>query len=290
MLGSVPRFDAAQYKETTREQWQSAAEAWHRWGPKIERWLGPATDLLLDMARVREGSSVLDVAAGAGGQTLAAARRVGPTGNVVATDISSNLLAFARQEARRAGLINVETRVLDGENLEVPLKSFDAVISRLGLIYFPDQQKALTSMRWALKPAGRVAAIVYSTPEKNGFFSVPLSVIRRRANLPQPLPGQPGPFSLGGEGLLQAAFEQAGFREIVTCSMAAPLHMNSAGECLRFEKEAFGGLFQMMACLDEAGRNAAWEEIERELHQFDGPRGFEAPCDLIVGAAASPIW
>jgi cyclopropane fatty-acyl-phospholipid synthase-like methyltransferase len=77
MTGTAPEFDAARYKETTREQWQSAAEAWHRWGPKTERWLGPATDLLLDMARVREGSNVLDVAAGAGGQSVAAALRVG---------------------------------------------------------------------------------------------------------------------------------------------------------------------------------------------------------------------
>jgi SAM-dependent methyltransferase len=219
---------------------------------------------------------------------LAAARRVGSAGRVVATDISSNILDFARQEARRVGLINVETRVLDGENLEVALGSFDAVISRLGLIYFPDQQKALRGMRWALKPAGRVAAIVYSTAEKNGFFSVPLSVIRRRANLPQALPGQPGPFSLGGAGALHAAFDQAGFRDIVTCSLAAPLHMNSAAECVRFEKESFGALHQMLAGLAETERNAVWEEIERELHQFDGPNGFEAPCDLIVGAAASP--
>ena len=161
MQSTTPKFDADQYKTMTREQWQSAAAAWHRWGPRIERWLAPATDLLLDMARVREGSRLLDVAAGAGGQSLAAARRVGPTGRVLATDISSNILAFARQEAQRAGLLNVETRILDGENLEVPLEWFDAVISRLGLIYFPDQQKALRGMRWALKPAGRVAVIVY---------------------------------------------------------------------------------------------------------------------------------
>lgn len=290
MLDTAPQFDAAQYKETTRQQWQSAAEAWHRWGPKIERWLGPATDLLLDMARIREGSRVLDVAAGAGGQTLAAARRVGPTGHVVATDISSNIVSFAGLEARKAGLTNVETRVLDAESLEVPLGSFDAAISRLGLIYFPDRRKALIGMRWALKPAGRVAAIVYSTAERNGFFSVPLSIIRRRAMAPPPLPGQPGPFSLGGAGVLHAAFEQAGFRDVVTCSLTAPLHMNSAAECARFEKESFGALHQMMSGIDEAERNAVWEEIERELHQFDGPNEFEGPCELIVGAAAAPIW
>lgn len=93
----------------------------------------------------------------------------------------------------------------------------------------------------------------------------------------------------GGAGMLHGAFEKAGFRDIVICSLAAPLRMNSAAECVRFERESFGALHQMMASLDEAERIAAWEEIERELHQFDSSNTFEAPCDLIVGAASSAI-
>ena len=101
---------------------------------------------------------------------------------------------------------------MDGENLELPDGSVDAVVSRVGLIYFPDQHRALTEMRRVLVPGGRVAAIVYSTPENNRFFSLPVSIIRRRANLGPPLPGQPGPFSLGAPGVLAAAYERAGFR------------------------------------------------------------------------------
>jgi cyclopropane fatty-acyl-phospholipid synthase-like methyltransferase len=97
-------FDARQYKVTTRAQWEAAAEAWHRWGPTIEDWLGPATERMLDTAGVRDGSRVLDVAAGAGGQTLAAARRVGPQGHVLATDISPALLEFAAAAASDAGV------------------------------------------------------------------------------------------------------------------------------------------------------------------------------------------
>ncbi len=93
-----------------------------------------------------------------------------------------------------------ETRVLDGEQLDVPPGTFDAVISRVGFIYFPDQDAAFVSMRLALRPGGRLAGIVYSTPEANGFFSIPVSVIRRRAQLPAPAQGQPGPFSLGAPG------------------------------------------------------------------------------------------
>ncbi len=287
MTIEAPRFDPVKYKETTREQWQEAAEAWHRWGPTLEEWLGQATEIMLDMAGVGSGSRVLDVAAGAGGQTIAAARRAGPDGYVLATDISSNILEFAAESARQAGLANVETRVMDGEGLEeLEEGSFDAVISRVGLIYFPNQQKALAGMRRALKPGGKIAAVVYSTPENNKFFSIPISIIRQRAQLPPPLPGQPGPFSLGNPGVLEEAFRSAGLRDGHSQALSAPLRVPTAAECVRFERESFGALHQMLSGLDDAQRAAAWSEIERKLESFEGPDGFEGPCELVIGSGA----
>jgi SAM-dependent methyltransferase len=216
-------FDPAKYKHTTREQWETAAAAWHRWAPTLRSWLGPATERMLDLAQVRSGCHVLDVAAGAGDQTLQAAERVGPGGSVLATDISPAILEFAAAEARRAGHSNVTTRVMDGENLDLRDASFDAVISRVGLIYFPDQQRALREMHRVLVLGGRVAAIVYASADKNGFFSVPVSIVRGAAKLGAPLPGQPGPFSLAAEGVIEAAFTRAGFREVKAERVDAPL-------------------------------------------------------------------
>jgi SAM-dependent methyltransferase len=136
-------FDPVHYKSTTRAQWEDAAAAWHAWGPTLEDWLGEATELMLDAAGVTTGSSVLDVAAGAGGQSLAAARRVGPAGQVLATDVSPATLGHAAAAAATAGLTTVRTRELDGERLDVDPGAFDAVVCRLGLIYFPDQSGAL---------------------------------------------------------------------------------------------------------------------------------------------------
>src|SRR6476620_3716873 len=113
-------FDPAQYKATTRQQWDDAAEAWHRWGPTLEAWLGPATEQMLDAASVTTGSRVLDVAAGTGGQTLTAARRVGPGGRVLATDISSRILSYAGTVAAEAGLTNMKTLEADGEATHPP--------------------------------------------------------------------------------------------------------------------------------------------------------------------------
>jgi len=285
---SAATFDPIAYKRTTAEQWDAAAEPWHRWGPTLEDWLGEATEVMLDLAGVGVGARVLDVAAGAGGQTLAAARRVGPRGTVVATDISPNILAFAEQAAHEAGLDNVRTAEMDGEHLEVQEGAFDAVISRVGFIYFPDQHAAFTGMRRALRAGGRLAGVVYATPEANRFFSIPVSIIRRRAELAPPTPGQPGPFSLGAPGVIEAAFERAGFTDIEVRPVSAPLRMPSAAECVRFERESFGALHQMLAGLSEAEREDAWEQIEQELSQFESAAGFEGPCELIVAAGTSP--
>lgn len=280
---TTPVFDPVRFKETTRQQWQEAAEAWSRWDETITAWLGPATESMLDLAGIGPGSSVLDVAAGAGEPAITIARRVGPAGRVLATDISSRILEYAAAAAAGAGLANVETRVMDGEHLDLPDEVFDVVTSRVGLIYFPDQGRALAEMRRVLKPGGRVAAIVYTTPERNRFFSIPVGIIRRRAQLPPPQPGQPGPFSLGGAGVLEDAFGRAGYRDVETRVVPSPLWLPSAAECVRFERESFGALHQMLSGLPEAERAAAWDEIGRELEQFEGPDGFNGPCEMIVG-------
>jgi hypothetical protein len=137
-------------------------------------------------------------------------------------------------------------------------------------------------MRRALKPSGRVGAIVYTTAENNKFFSIPVSIIRRRAQLPPPLPGQPGPFSLGTPGVLEEAYRQAGFHDIQTRVVSAPLRMSSANECVRFERESFGALHQMLAGVNEAERESVWEEIANELHQFETADGFVGPCEMLV--------
>jgi hypothetical protein len=154
----------------------------------------------------------------------------------------------------------------------------------VGLIYFPDQQRALRGITHALKAGGRFATVVYSTPDKNTFFSIPVGIIRRRAKLPPPLPGQPGPFSLGGEGILEQALQKAGLRDVQVRKVVSPVRTASAAECVRFERESFGALHQMMAGLTEAERGETWAEIERELRQFEAAGGFVGPCEMLVGA------
>ena len=279
-------FDADQYKTTTRQQWEDYAFGWNDWGPLLETWLGEATDRMLDLAGIQTGSRVLDIAAGAGGQSIAAARRVGTDGSVLATDLSPAILRYAAHAAETAGLHNLSTRELDGERLaELPAETFDAAISRLGLIYFPSRHQALTGVHHALREAGRLATVTYSTAAKNGFFSVPVSIIRERAQLPAPALGQPGPFSLADPEVLERDLVQAGFHDIVIEVIDAPVRLASAAECVRFERESFGAFHQMLGSLGPEDQASVWEEIETALRPYETHDGFVGPCELVIAGA-----
>lgn len=278
-------FDAANYKNTQREQWNRDGAAWHRWNADLERWYGEVTLQMLDQARLRPGQRVLDVAAGAGEPAVGAAERVGPEGFVLATDISEGMLEIARRVARDRGLRQIETRAMDGEALDVADASFDAVLCRLGLMYMPRPVAALCEWRRALREGGRVAVGVFSTPERNGWGTVPAEVIRRHAGLPPPAPGQPGPFSLGDPGALEEVFRQAGFADPEVRAVPITQRMGSAAEYMKIAREAFGTFNAMMAHLAPRERESAWDEVEAAMRSFESPRGFEAPGECLVCAA-----
>ena len=285
MTAPQPIFDAAKYKNTQREQWNKDGAAWRRWNPTLDRWYGDMTRQMLDLADVQPGQRVLDIAAGAGEPAVSAAERVGPEGYVLATDISEGIVELARQVAAEKGLAQIETRAMDGENLDLPDDSFDVVLCRLGLMYMPQPVTALREWRRTLKVGGRVAVIVFSTPERNSWGAVPAAIIRRRAQIPAPLPGQPGPFSLGGAGVLESIFRQAGFGNPEVCTLHVPHKMHNAAEYVQVAREAFGAFNAMMAQLSAPERDSVWDEIESSMRGFESPAGFEVPGECFIASA-----
>ena len=277
-------FDADTFKASTKAQWNAVADRWNAWGALLDTWLGPATDTLLDMCDVARGSAVLHVAGGYGQDAMQSARRVGPTGRVVSTDFSDELTRIAAQNFEASGLSHVSATVMDGEAIDVNGDPFDVVLSRVGLIFFPDQLGSVRSQMAALKPGGRVGALVYATPEECRFFSDPAGIIRRHAGLPAPAPGMPGPFSLGQPGAIESLFEKAGLQDIRSRKIDAPVVLESAGECLRFEQESFGALHQTLSNLDEDAKTAAWKDVKTALEHFETEKGFFGPCVMIAAS------
>src|SRR5215510_3673732 len=193
---------------------RQAAEAWRRGATTRAQSVGPATELMLDLANLVTGSRVLDVAAGTGDQTILAARRVGPTGSVLATDIAADMLTIAAEAAIQAGLSNVTTHVMDAQQVDLEAQSFDAAISRLGLMFIPDLHRALAGIRRALRPGGRFAAIVVSSAEKNPYIALPLEIACRRARRPISALEKIGMFSLGSPAVLEDVLTKGGFSNV----------------------------------------------------------------------------
>lgn len=284
----MKNFDAEAYKLSTQVQWDTVAEHWNAWGPLLDRWLGPATETLLDMCGVHTGSRVLHIAGGSGQDALQSARRVGRSGCVLSTDFSEELTRLANAQFKDARLSQAQAETMDGENIKVNGELFDAVISRVGLIFFPDQDRSMLSQVAALRPGGTVGALVYATPQECRFFSDPVGVIRKHAGLPPPAAGMPGPFSLGAPGVIEALFERAGLTDIETRKIEAPVELASAKECLRFEQESFGALHQMLGGLDEEARQDAWDAVEIVLESFETAQGFVGPCTMIAASGRKP--
>jgi SAM-dependent methyltransferase len=289
MVTVMTGFDAIAFKKTTHGQWNAVADRWNTWGPLLDSWLGPVSETLLDMAKVTAGSRVLHVAGGSAQEALQSARRVGPAGYVLTTDLSEALTALAAANLEAAGHKNAQAQVMDGEQLSLAGEPFDAVLSRVGLIYFPDQLGAVEHQVAALRPGGHVGAIVYATAEECRFFSDPVGVIRRHAALPPPTPDQPGPFSLGAPGRIEALFEAAGLVDIQVRKINAPVILPSAAECLRFEQESFGALHQMLGKFDEAAKAQAWAEVGAKLSAFETNGRFEGPCVMIAAVGRKPL-
>ena len=259
------------------------AEQWHRARAQRGDVNGPASEMMLDLASLGAGNRVLDVAAGTGDQTLMAARRVGPTGYVLATDNSISMLNVAAEAAQNAGLSNVDTRVMDAENIELDADSFDAVICRMGLMLFSNPIKALIGMHRVVKPTRKVVALVWSTEEKNPCRGIPLTIVRRFGSDLAAVPGLRLMFALGELGILENTFRSSGFHDVAVRAVTTRWRFPSTAKAIRATKASFPGLQRMMAQLSDAARELAWTEIEQQLSQFDGPNGFEAPGEVLIG-------
>jgi ubiquinone/menaquinone biosynthesis C-methylase UbiE len=239
---------------------------------------------MLNMANIVIGSRVLDVAAGTGEQTILAARRVGPTGSVLATDIAAKMLKIAAEAAHQAGLSNVATQVMDAQQLDVEAESFDAAISRLGLMFIPNLPGALAGIRRALKPGGKLAAIVMSSAERTRYFALPLEIACRHGRRPASALDRIGLFSLGSPAVCEAAFTNAGFSNVTVRAVPTRRWYPSRAEALQDRKDSCPEVGELMADLSDTEREIAWSEIEQAIGQFEGPNGVEVFGEVLVGA------
>lgn len=265
-----------------RAIWDAAADGWHGHQPLIRAWLSTATSMMLDAARIGPGMQVLDVAAGSGDQTLHIASRIGPTGHVLATDLSPRCVELAGTTLKGAGFANASFLVADGETLDLEPR-FDAVVCRLGLMFYPDPLEGLRRMRAALKPEGYCAALVFSDAASNPCIVSAIKTAAALANGPAFDPNRVGGLlSLGRSGRLHDLFVQAGFRNVTTIRISAPMRLPSAAHYVRFLQGAAGPVRSLIERLDVPSQALAWTRIEAEMAQYETPDGWTGPKELLL--------
>src|SRR2546422_236664 len=204
------QIDAGEFRAKQRNDWDSAAQGWHDWQELITGATAAVSERLVELAAIKPGDRVLDVAAGSGEPSLTAAKVVGPEGSVVATDISAGMLEFGRERAAAAGIDNIQFVESDASSLDYPEGSFDAALSRWGIIFEPDAEAAAARVRGFLKPGAKMAISSWGPPDQVPMLGLPMKTVMQRLNVPPPPPGTPAPLSRPPPEALGALLERAG--------------------------------------------------------------------------------
>jgi ubiquinone/menaquinone biosynthesis C-methylase UbiE len=281
-------LDSKQYKEAERQSWNSVAPAWQKWWKTIERGTEGVSRRLVELAEIKPGSRVLDIATGIGEPSITAANQVGKNGRVLATDISSQMLTIAKERVASLGLLNViEFREGDVETIELQSSSFDAVLCRWGLMFLPDLKAGLTNINRSLKEGGHLAASVWAAPAQDTLSDVTMKIVMKETNSPPPPPGTPGPFSLSDENTLKNTFLTSGFKNLALERISVSFDFDSPADFTSFILETSCPLLKMITnqILERRGeiKKAVTEVAKSYTDNITGKVKFGNEAILIVG-------
>lgn len=231
------------------------------------------SERMLDLACLGPGMRVLDLASGMGEPALRAARRVGPSGFVLGTDLVDGMLEAAREQARAEGLSNIDFRAVEAEALEVPEQSFDVATVRWGLMYMARPELALERVWRALRPSGRLVCALWAGPEEVEYASLPRRSMERFHPVPPSDPEAPGVFRFSRPERLRPLLERSGFTLEHVESMHVPVMEATDGAGVARWIRGFGGpVAKLVAELPEATQRAWEDEVARacEPYRKDG--------------------
>jgi enediyne biosynthesis protein CalE5 len=281
-------IDPAEFRQGQRDQWNTAATGWRKWSELIDSAASAASERLVELAEVKSGSRVIDIAAGYGEPSLSAAKVAGPDGSVVATDISAEMLAYGRERAEAAGLENIEFVEADASSLDFPAESFDAALSRFGIIFEPDGEGAAARVRGFLKPGAKMAIAGWGPPDRTPFLGIPMRTAMQALDVPPPPPGTPGPMSRPTPEALGGLLEGGGFSDVQVEEAEVTLTFESAEMFTTFVREIAPPITAMIEPHPEDVQKQTWDAITeavREVAAEDGTVTMTSQVLMATGSA-----
>lgn len=278
-------IDPTEFREGQRQQWDNAATGWDRWQSLIDDEAHVVSERLVELAGVEPGSRVLDVAAGLGEPSLTAARAAGPEGKVVASDISAEMLAFGRKRAEDAGIENIEFVESAAAALDFPADSFDAALSRWGIIFDPDGEGAAARVRGFLTDGGRMAISSWGPPDRVPMLGVPMKTVLGLIGADPPPPGTPGPLSRPTPDAIGGLLEGGGFSDVEVEEVEIEMEWQSPEEFTTFVREIAPPITALLAGQSDETRDEAWQAITDAIRQQASEDGTLRLRNLVLMAS-----
>lgn len=271
-----------QETEVLRE-WRESASYWQKHIVTIRTMFGPVTQALIGDAGIKKGDAVLDVAGGPGEPSLTIAETVGPTGSVTCTDVIAEMVSAAQTEAQRRGVRNVKFEQCSADSLPFEGRMFDAVVSRLGAMFFPDPAAALREMLRVTKSAGAVSLAVWDKSEFNPFSYVVTNVVSRYFEVPPADPNAPGAFRFAEAGALAEILKDVGARDVkervLKFDIAAPI---SPREFWEMRSETSGTLREKLAAIPRHQCDLIEQEVQDAVREFFPNEQMQFPAQMII--------
>ena len=269
--------------------WESAdaATLWRKSAAHRAAYMATTTAALLDMAGVTDGARVLAVGCGTGEEAFAAAARVGPTGQVVGTDLSAAMIEVATGMAAESRTANVSFKVMDTQRLELQSGSFDAVIARNSIMFVPDLQRALAEMRRVLRPSGRAGVSVWSSAAHNPRIAGPLAAAKALGANPPESSTYRVALRLGRPPVLATALRRAGFHDVQVKLVALTAPYADLAEAVNAALEQ-SGTRELVGMLPAGGSERMHESLARRWRRFSTRDGIRLPGEQLVAGGFVP--
>jgi ubiquinone/menaquinone biosynthesis C-methylase UbiE len=278
--------------EEILKRWRGSAPFWEKHRNIIRGMFAPITQALIEDAGIGAQDSVLDVATGPGEPALSVAAVVGPNGKVFGVDAIHGMIAAARTEAQRLGLKNAKFDVAFADDLPFAANTFDAVISRFGVMFFPSPVDGVREMLRVLKPGRKLAFAVWHFAERNPFHSALSRVMDRYVDSPPLEPDAVDAFRFAPRGKLLKVFSEAG---VVTPSerllqFKIEAAAVSVEDFWNLRREMSEKLSEKFATLSEAQKLKVTQEMRSSLAGYSTANGMSFPAEVLIvsGSKASP--
>jgi SAM-dependent methyltransferase len=281
-------FDPNSFKMAQREGWDSVAGGWKEWWVPIEKGAQKLSQRLIELAEIKLGQRVLDIATGIGEPSITAAKAVGTGGHVLATDISGQMLAIAKERATFLRLQDIiEFKESDAENLDLANSSFDAALCRWGLMLFPNLDTAIGKIYSSLVSGGRFAAAVWADATKVPIINLATRIIGSEVRISVPPIGVPNPFSLSDTNKLEDSLARAGFRDIHIGTEIVTFEFESGEDYCRYCQAVSVSARTALSKVTEGRKEDVWrkvaEEAARNYGTANGPIKMDNESICIVG-------